>query len=217
MEGTGEAMRVVSGPAVILERENIDTDVIINIKRCVTLKRGEYGPWALEALRYRADGSPDPACPLNGPPGDHAVVLVTGANFGCGSSRELAVWALRERGIQVVVAPSFGDIFFGNCFENFVLPIRLEASEHARLTRALRVDPQVTVDLDRCRIDAFELSLPFHVEALRRQMLLSGQRTIDMLMARLPEVRDFERRLAIERPWLAAEIDLDACCVEGSS
>ena len=205
MADPSQAFVCVSGPAAVLSRDNIDTDVIISIKRAVAFKRGELGPWALESLRMRADGTPDPACPLNSPPGDQAVVLVTGGNFGCGSSREQAVWALRERGIRAVIAPSFGDIFYGNCFENFVLPIRMDAATHAALAAAVSNEPQVTVDLEECRVSCGSLQVPFELDPVRRTMLMNGQRMLDLILARGAEVEAFERGVAEQRPWLAAE------------
>jgi 3-isopropylmalate/(R)-2-methylmalate dehydratase small subunit len=210
MADPSQAFLRVSGPAAVLSRANIDTDVIISIKRAVAFKRGELGPWALESLRMRGDGTPDPACPLNSPPGDQAVVLVTGANFGCGSSREQAVWALRERGVRVVIAPSFGDIFYGNCFENFVLPIRMEPEPHAALAKAVANDPQVTVDLAECRVTCgSSLQVPFELDPVRRDMLMKGQRMIDLILERRPEVEAFELSVAQQRPWLAAEPAFD--------
>jgi len=207
MSAEGLAVRIVGGPAVVLDRANIDTDVIINIKRCVTLQRGEYGPWALEAMRFLPDGTPDPACPLNVPPGDTAKILIVGDNFGCGSSRELAVWALHERGIRVVIAPSFGDIFFGNCFENFLLPIRLPEAQHVRLAAEVKARGEAVVDLQRSTITCGSLELAFEIDATRREMLLKGQRMIDFILARRAEITAFEARVAAERPWLAQEFD----------
>jgi 3-isopropylmalate/(R)-2-methylmalate dehydratase small subunit len=205
MADPSQALVRVSGAAAVLARANIDTDVIISIKRAVAFKRGELGPWALESLRMRADGTPDSECPLNSAPGNEAVVLVTGANFGCGSSREQAVWALRERGVRVIIAPSFGDIFYNNCFENLLLPIRLEPQTHAQLAAAVAREPWVTVDLAECSISCAGLQTAFELDAVRREMLMTGRRMIDLIVARGPEVEAFERRVAQERPWLAAD------------
>src|SRR5919205_1213678 len=115
----------VGGPAAPLLRANVDTDLIIRIERLVGTRREELGPFAFEALRRRADGSEDPDFVLNRPEYRGAPILLAGPNFGCGSSREGAVWALMGAGIRCVIAPSFGDIFFSNCFQNGLLPVVL--------------------------------------------------------------------------------------------
>src|ERR1700712_5963232 len=106
---------------------NVDTDRIIRIERCARTPREEMGRWAFEVERFLPDGSDNPAFVLNRAPFREAHVLVADENFGCGSSREMAVWAIEGMGIRCVIAPSFGEIFFGNCFQNGVLPIRLPA------------------------------------------------------------------------------------------
>ncbi|WP_208511213.1 3-isopropylmalate dehydratase small subunit, partial [Variovorax paradoxus] len=131
---------LLRGAAAPLSIDNVDTDLIVRIERLTSLARGELGPWAFEALRFRADGSEDPDFVLNQPRWREAPILVAGRNFGCGSSREGAVWALLARGIRCVIAESFGDIFHANCFQNGVLPIRLAPSELARAHAACGAD-----------------------------------------------------------------------------
>src|SRR5215469_16522478 len=123
------------GIAAPLLLDNVDTDVIIRIEPLLSLEKSALGPHALGALRYRADGSEDPGFVLNRVPYRNASILIAGANFGCGSSREGAVWALWGLGIRCVIAPSFGDIFFNNCFQNGLLPIVLEAVTVERLAK----------------------------------------------------------------------------------
>src|SRR5213595_651212 len=118
----------VSGPIVAVMRANIDTDVIIRVE-WLSMPREQLGPYAFEALRYLPDGSDDPEFMPNRLPFRGAPVLLAGANFGCGSSRETAVWALQAMGIRCVIAPSFGDIFSNNCFQNGVLPIGLAQAQ----------------------------------------------------------------------------------------
>src|ERR1700730_10397675 len=113
--------------AAPIMRESIDTDVIIRIERLVVNNvRGKLGKWAFGSLRYLPDGSENPDFILNRPPYRHAEILITGPNFGCGSSREDAVWALQELGIRAILGSSFGDIFFANCFQNGILPLVLD-------------------------------------------------------------------------------------------
>ena len=124
-----EKVRVLDAIAVPLLMANVNTDVIIRIERMSLYPRGELGPWALETLRLDAEGRERPDCILNQAPFRDARILLAGANFGCGSSREMAVWALQERGDACIIAPSFGDIFFNNCLQNGVLAIRLPAAQ----------------------------------------------------------------------------------------
>jgi len=194
----------VEGIAAPLLLANIDTDVIIRIERVARFGRGELAPYALETLRFRENGDEDPGFILNQEPFRHAVILVAGENFGCGSSRENAVWALADLGIRVVIAPSFGDIFFSNCFQNGVLPIRLAPGEVARIAASLSASaPQLRVELEAQRVVLNDgLSLPFGVEPYRKAMLLQGQDEIGLTLSRLAEIEAAEAADRRKRPWL---------------
>ena len=120
-----EKFSVLDAVAAALPTPDVDTDLIIRIERCVRTPRAEMGRWAFEMARYRADGSENPEFALNRAPFRGAQILVAAQNFGCGSSREMAVWAIAGMGFRCVIAPSFGEIFYGNCFQNGVLAIRL--------------------------------------------------------------------------------------------
>lgn len=204
-----ERFTVVDGIAAPLPLANIDTDVIIRIDRLAKLPRAELGRFAFEALRYRADGSEDPAFVLNRPPYREARILVAGANFGCGSSREMAVWAIAGLGLRVVIAPSFGEIFFANCFQNGLLPVTLPAETVARLTERLQADPaaaRMTVDLARCEIlTGWGETIPFAMEGLRRRMLLEGADEVALTLAREAEIAAFQARDRERRPWVYAQ------------
>src|SRR5579863_8871350 len=141
--------RLTAVAAPLLKR-NIDTDVIIRIEKLISLDRAELGPHAFAPLRYRADGSENPDFVLNRPPYRGAQILIAGENFGCGSSREGAVWALWGMGLRCVIAPSFGDIFFNNCFQNGLLPITLDAAMVERLAELVEASQgqPLTVDLE---------------------------------------------------------------------
>lgn len=201
---------VVTSPAAALMLDNIDTDVIVRIERIARLRRGEFAPWAFEALRYRPDGSEDPDFVLNRAPWRQARILVSGANFGCGSSREMAVWAVAGLGIRCVIAPSFGEIFLGNCFQNGVLPIRLPAAAvqrlQERLAEATAQPPQratLTVDLHRQRIATpWGEAIAFEVEALRRAALLQGLDAIGVTLGKSAAIDAFQARQRAERPWV---------------
>src|SRR5262245_44419977 len=127
---------------------NIDTDVIIRIERFATLPASKLGPWAFEVLRYDADGNENPDFVFNRPAFRNSPILISGRNFGCGSSREGAVWALKGMGVRVIIAESFGDIFFSNCFQNGLLPISLDAAEIERLAAVCADGSNIEVNLE---------------------------------------------------------------------
>ncbi len=189
---------------------NVDTDRIIRIERCARTPREEMGLWAFEVERFRADGSDNPEFVLNRAPFRDARILVAGENFGCGSSREMAVWAIAGLGIRCVIAPSFGEIFFGNCFQNGLLPIRLPASTVDALLERLAAAPadapgQVTlsVDLQACQLRTpWGETIAFEVEALRRQMLLEGLDPIGLTLRHAAQIEAFQAADRTRRPWI---------------
>ena len=199
---TMQPFTTVCGPAVPLLQANIDTDVIIRIERLTTLTRDELGRYAMEALRYREDGSDDPDFILNQPAFRNAPILLAGDNFGCGSSREGAVWALRCIGIRCVIAPSFGDIFFGNCFQNGVLPIRLPAAQVEAFAAACADGAAMTVDLFERKLTAPNgIESSFVVDPLRREGLLHGLDDIGLTMKDDGLIREWQQADRVNRPW----------------
>lgn len=202
-----EKFTSLTAPAAVLLRPNIDTDVIIRIERLIDLDRAELGPYCFEALRRRPDGSPDPSFFLNDPAYAGARILLAGPNFGCGSSREGAVWALMGVGISCVIAPSFGDIFFNNCFQNGVLPIVLDLDTIGALAERVARDPQgnrLTVDLERQELGFAGANEPirFTIEPNRRQALLKGLDAIGVTLEREAEIAAFQARDKAARPWV---------------
>ncbi|NLD55999.1 MAG: 3-isopropylmalate dehydratase small subunit [Burkholderiaceae bacterium] len=189
---------------VPLMAANIDTDVIVRIERLAQLPRDQLGPWAFEALRYLPDGRLNSDCALNDAAFRDARILVAGDNFGCGSSREGAVWAILQAGIRCVIAPRFGNIFYSNCFQNGLLPICLPADTVAALgKRALDGRLELEVDLQAGQIrDGDGSVIGFAIEPLRRRMLLEGLDEIGLTLRRLPEIEDFQRRDRDARPWI---------------
>jgi 3-isopropylmalate/(R)-2-methylmalate dehydratase small subunit len=166
-----------SGKVAVLARANVDTDQIIPKQFLKRVERDGFGPLVFYDWRFRPDGSPDPEFELNRPEARGATILVTGANFGCGSSREHAVWALREYGFRAILAPSFADIFYSNCCENGVLAVRLPEPAIATLGRRCAQTPGyvVTVDLLKQTVDdrdGFEIS--FAIAPYHRELLLQG-------------------------------------------
>jgi 3-isopropylmalate/(R)-2-methylmalate dehydratase small subunit len=199
-----QAFTTVSGTAAPLMRDNIDTDVIIRVERLTGTTRAEMAPWAFEALRYRPDGSENPDFVLNQPPFRGAPILIAGANFGCGSSREGAVWSMMGSGLRCVIAPSFGDIFFNNCFQNGMLPVRLPADDVRRLAEACAGgNARVTVDLRRqVVIFPHGEEVGFEIEAVRRDALLEGLDEIGQTLKLSDAIAAFQQQDHAARPWV---------------
>jgi 3-isopropylmalate/(R)-2-methylmalate dehydratase small subunit len=194
----------VSGRAAPLMKTNVDTDVIIRIERLTAGAPAKLGQYALEALRYRADGSENPEFVFNQPKYRGAPLLIAGRNFGCGSSREGAVWALMGIGVRVVIAESFGDIFYGNCFQNGMLPIRLPAAiVQALVEESLGSDAPFTVDLERGLLTTPSgKEIAFTVDKLRRESLLTGLDDIGLTMQSDGEIAAWQAADRKARPWI---------------
>jgi len=166
--------------------------------------RSRIGECAFAAHRYTADGEPNPDFLLNRPPYDRAEILVAGSNFGCGSSREAAVWTLAGIGIRCIVAPSFGDIFRGNCYQNGLLPVQLTLEQVERCwTLAEGADPVFDVDLDSCTITPPDGdAIVFEVGEHQRRALLAGLDEIGATLEHLAAIEQHEAAYWARRPWL---------------
>jgi 3-isopropylmalate/(R)-2-methylmalate dehydratase small subunit len=193
----------ITGPAAPLLRANIDTDVIIRIERLTGVPREQLGRYAFEALRYRIDGSEDPDFVLNRTNFRNAPILIAGENFGCGSSREGAVWALMAAGLRCVIAESFGDIFYNNCFQNGVLPVVLPAAAVSQLAREAANGTRLTVDLFEQKVMTPQgESIAFDIDVQRRQALLEGFDDISLTLKRLSEIVAWQSQDRNVRPWI---------------
>ena len=187
-----------TGRVAALPRVNVDTDQIIPKQFLKRIERTGFGRFLFFDWRFRADGSPDPDFELNQPGAKDASILVAGANFGCGSSREHAPWALAEYGFRAIIAPSFADIFFNNCCQTGLLPVRLTEAQVAELLHRTDAAPdgyELTVDLERQRVtdrDGFETG--FELDGYRRDMLLRGLDEIGRTLLDEPAIAAFERR-----------------------
>ncbi len=199
------AFTTLTGIAAPLPLANVDTDKIIPSRFLKTIARTGLGRNLFDALRFEADGSEKPGFVLNREPYRHAEILVTHENFGCGSSREHAPWALLDFGIRCVIAPDFADIFHGNCFKNGILPIRLPRA----VCDALMADAEMgdnarlSVDLERqvvIRPSGEEIA--FEVDAFRKHRLLLGLDDIGETMQRGAEIDRFESERAVAQPWM---------------
>jgi 3-isopropylmalate/(R)-2-methylmalate dehydratase small subunit len=188
-----------SGLVACMDRANVDTDQIIPKQFLKRIERTGYGPFLFYDWRYRDDGqTPHPDFELNRPEAAGASILLARRNFGCGSSREHAVWAIENYGFRAVIAPSFADIFYNNCFKNGVLPVKLSEEEVEQLfQRARRGGYQLTVDLEHCKLtDAQGLSLAFAVDPARRHCLLHGLDDIALTLQHEDKITAYERARA---------------------
>lgn len=199
---------VLTAVAAPLIRANVDTDAIIPSREMKSVSKQGLADGLFAGWRYTAIGGrePDPAFVLNQPAYAGTRVLLSGENFGCGSSREHAVWALLEYGIRAVIAPSFAPIFHGNCVRNGVLPVRLDAASVARLAEAVAPDPQerrLTVNLVRQLITGPDgLEFGFEIEPEEREMLLEGLDAIDLTLKHRDAIEAFRARDRGQRPWI---------------
>jgi 3-isopropylmalate/(R)-2-methylmalate dehydratase small subunit len=202
-----KAFTSLSAIAAPIMRTNIDTDVIIRIERLVgNSVRGTLGKWAFGSLRYLPDGSENPEFILNREPYRQAEILITGPNFGCGSSREGAVWALQERGIRAVIGSGFGDIFFANCFQNGILPIVVDKD----IVDSLAAEVEHSQGAGRICIDLQEQTITspsgnrhhFEIDPRRRAGLLEGLDEVALTLQRDDEIRAFQASDRAARPWI---------------
>ena len=199
------AFTILTGIAAPLPTANIDTDKIIPARFLKTINRSGLGVHLFDTLRYDANGAERADFVLNQPAFRSAEILVTHENFGCGSSREHAPWALLDFGIRCVIAPDFADIFHGNCFKNGILPVALPRAVCDLLMEDARLgaNARITVDLQRqvvVRPNGCEIA--FTVDALRRHMLLEGLDEIGQTMQRQAVIDAFESARAQNQPWL---------------
>src|SRR5213076_3036753 len=192
-----EPFSSVTGILAPLDRVNVDTDQIIPKQFLKRIERTGFGPFLFHDWRYRPDGSADLAFELNRPEAAGATILVAGANFGCGSSREHAVWALQEYGFRAILAESFADIFLANCCQNGLLPVRLGPGEmrelFARYQRSGGVYDLV-VDLEAMLVkDEHGFRATFAMDPYRREMLLRGRDEIDRTLLEVDRIASYER------------------------
>lgn len=192
-----EPIRQVEGRAIPFGRKNVDTDVIIPAKWLKTITREGLGRGAFEALRAEPDNLFDSA-EFKGAP-----ILIAGDNFGCGSSREHAAWALLDLGIRAVIAPSFSDIFSGNAFKNGILTVVLPQDQVDRLLEVAQTDP-IAIDLDSQTVTTpFQDRYSFEIDPFRKHCLLNGLDEVGLTLARDAAISAYEQKHRAELPWLA--------------
>ena len=200
-----ESFTRVSSVAAVLAMPNVDTDRIVPAKFLHNPRSAGYGQFLFNELRRDAQGHERPDFVLNQEPWRNARILIADANFGCGSSREGAVWALYGFGIRTVIASSFGDIFYENSFKNGLLPVVLPEAELLRLRAAVAQEPLANLEVD---LEQQTVSLPggevfrFEVDAFKRKSLLLGLDDIGVTLQHLGEIESFERHRKEHTPWL---------------
>ena len=208
-----EPFTTLTARALPLDRANVDTDAIIPKQYLKSIKRSGFGPFLFDDWRYLTPGTLDvdqstrrknPDFVLNKPEYQGAQILLARENFGCGSSREHAVWALRDCGFRCVIAPSFADIFYNNCFKNGVLPVVLKAAEVDALFAAVAHNAQtvITVDLARQEVGGGSVAAAFGVDAFRKDCLLKGLDEIGLTLQRADAIRAYEAQRKVVAPWL---------------
>jgi 3-isopropylmalate/(R)-2-methylmalate dehydratase small subunit len=203
-----------TGVLAPLDRVNVDTDMIIPKQFLKSIKRSGFGPNLFDELRYLDEGQPDQDCSgrplnpefvLNKPEYAGASVLLARNNFGCGSSREHAPWALDDYGFRAVIAPSYADIFFNNCFKNGLLPIILTDAEVEELFQAVAAAPgmSLTVDLENQKVvSPAGKEYSFEVDGFRKHCLLNGLDDIGLTLEHADDIRAYEAKRRAEAPWL---------------
>ena len=204
-----DAFTTLKGLVAPLDRVNVDTDQIIPKQYLKTIKRTGLREGLFSDWRYGADGSGDTAFFLNQPRYQGASILLTRDNFGCGSSREHAPWALMDYGFRCIIAPSYADIFFNNCFKNGMLPVILKGEEVAQLFTEVEANPgyQVTVDLAAQTVSTPSgKSFHFEVDAFRKHCLLNGLDEIGLTLQREAEITAYEQRRKQDAPWLFSDL-----------
>ena len=202
-----EKFTSLAGVAAPMDMINVDTDMIIPKQFLKTIKRTGLGRHAFTEMRYLDDGSENPDFVLNRPAYRNAKILVAGENFGCGSSREHAPWALLDFGIRCVIAPSFADIFYNNCFKNGILPIALPQSEVDKLMDDAErgENAVISVDLEKQEIRGPDGGcIKFDIDPFRKHCLLNGLDDIGLTLEKAAAIDGFEAKNRTAQPWLWA-------------
>jgi 3-isopropylmalate/(R)-2-methylmalate dehydratase small subunit len=209
-----EKFSTFTGLVVPLDRANVDTDAIIPKQFLKSIERTGFGPYLFDEWRYLDHGEPGMDCTdrprnkefvLNKERYQGAQILLTRDNFGCGSSREHAPWALLDFGIKVLIAPSFADIFYNNCFKNGILPIKLSSGQVDTLFRAVEktVGYQLQTDLDEQLVVLPDgISIPYEIDPFRKYCLLNGLDDIGLTLKKTRQIEAYEQQRSKEAPWL---------------
>ena len=210
-----QAFNQLTSLVVPLDRANVDTDAIIPKQFLKSIKRAGFGPYLFDEWRYLDRGEPDMDCSfrpintdfvLNKPEYSGAQILLTRENFGCGSSREHAPWALEDYGFRAIIAPSFADIFYNNCFKNGLLPITLDSNKIDSLFNELTLGYQLIIDLAEQKIITPNTNIiQFEIDEARKYRLINGLDDIGLSLELIDEIKAYEKARQKRAPWLFAK------------
>ena len=181
---------------------NIDTDKIIPKQFLKTIKRSGLGKSLFYEMRFDENGKPIKGFILDSDPYNKSKILITGKNFGCGSSREHAPWALSDFGIKCVISSSFADIFYNNCFKNGILPIKISEQIISELSEYSKRKEEIKVDLENQEISFGNKTVKFELDNFKKKCLIEGLDDIDLSMQKINNVNNFEKKMSLEKPWI---------------
>ena len=204
-----EKFKKIDSNAIPLPMVNVDTDMIIPKQFLKTIKRTGLGKNLFYELRYDEKDAPIDSFVLNQNKYKDSQILITGKNFGCGSSREHAPWSILDYGIKCIIASSFADIFYNNCFKNGILPIKLDESEVTKLQKAAENSLSFTIDLENQKISYFDKNInhevSFELDKAKKTSLLEGLDDIGLTLAKVNHISDFENKQKSRTPWLYSQ------------
>ena len=204
-----EKFKKIESNAIPLPMVNVDTDMIIPKQFLKTIKRTGLGKNLFYELRYDEKDAPVDSFVLNQDKYKDSQILITGKNFGCGSSREHAPWSILDYGIKCIIASSFADIFYNNCFKNGILPIKLDESEVTKLQKAAENSLSFTIDLENQKISYFDKNInhevSFELDKAKKTSLLEGLDDIGLTLAKVNHISDFENKQKSRTPWLYSQ------------
>ena len=193
--------KIKSIPAY-LSLQNIDTDMIIPKQFLKTIKRTGLGKSLFYEMRYDEQGNSIKDFTLNNEPYNESKILLTGKNFGCGSSREHAPWALSDFGIKCVISSSFADIFYNNCFKNGILPVKIDEQSVLELAEYSKRKEEIDVNLENQEIKFGNKSIKFDIDAFKKKCLIEGLDDIGLSMEKVVHIDNFEKKIVKDKPWL---------------
>ena len=204
-----EKFKKIESNAIPLPMVNVDTDMIIPKQFLKTIKRTGLGKNLFYELRYDEKDAPIDSFVLNQDKYKDSQILITGKNFGCGSSREHAPWSILDYGIKCIIASSFADIFYNNCFKNGILPIKLDESEVTKLQKAAENSLSFIIDLENQKISYFDKNInhevSFELDKAKKNSLLEGLDDIGLTLAKVNHISDFENKQKSRTPWLYSQ------------
>ena len=204
-----EKFKKIESNAIPLPMVNVDTDMIIPKQFLKTIKRTGLGKNLFYELRYDEKDAPIDSFVLNQDKYKDSQILITGKNFGCGSSREHAPWSILDYGFKCIIASSFADIFYNNCFKNGILPIKLDESEVTKLQKAAENSLSFTIDLENQKISYFDKNInhevSFELDKAKKTSLLEGLDDIGLTLAKVNHISDFENKQKSRTPWLYSQ------------